>query len=760
MTQKPDRGAKQIMTMIVLVSVVAALMIVLAVARSAPEEAPAEPEIDRSALALRASEEMAMQRLAEGLRAELRSADASPRRAALLLEGDLNEMDARALAARIKAAGFPITFYVPCDAPQQYAQTLQALGREGVPMGLSAGSGLEGAAEQTLIKRLCAAAYEVEELSGEQPKSLLWLGEAPSEALLSAAGACYLTDVAMPTAEADAGTLETPEDAAALVRSLKRGSLLRLRLSGTQAVSGAGWVLDALTESDLALRAARLLSENGGALADALPRVYTSEEAAAFTFSDLSREPEVRAALDALDELGAKGTFFVTAEEMSAQGPLVREIAARGHELGLSVNTAHTADAASTLLALLEARETLAEDFGRENAMLVRQAYGTVTDRLREAVSAGGFTLLSSTISAVRRADQYAQTADAVLQSLFGGRTAKLQRGMIVHFELGQYLQSDTLAAEVALKLQRDWNLYALRPVGSLLANEGFTYSFPLTQADILPQLYNRIRAGQLTGSALQAIQRRYIGATWVNNTDTLPGFTEEEIATLDRTGLAPNDNNEMFLSFDDWGTDENLDRLLAVLKKHGVKATFFIRTNYVDSNPNLLRAIAMEGHAIGSHTHSHYTLSEALVRPGQDTIYYTITQEEAAQLSADLVKSYQVMQEIIGDVVVDGRPSLTLLFRQPTLAVSKLGLTQVMDCGFTWAVGGYSTQDYAASSARELADTLQRVACSGRVYVMHMSDNSVYTAEAVDLFLTENEKRPAGKRYTFGRLDDVLSPS
>ena len=69
-------------------------------------------------------------------------------------------------------------------------------------------------------------------------------------------------------------------------------------------------------------------------------------------------------------------------------------------------------------------------------------------------------------------------------------------------------------------------------------------------------------------------------------------------------------DRDGVFLTFDDWGTDRTITRLLEVLKAHGAKATFFVKTQYVPYNPNLLRAIAADGHTIGCHTNTHFPLS------------------------------------------------------------------------------------------------------------------------------------------------------
>lgn len=108
--------------------------------------------------------------------------------------------------------------------------------------------------------------------------------------------------------------------------------------------------------------------------------------------------------------------------------------------------------------------------------------------------------------------------------------------------------------------------------------------------------------------------------------------------------------------------------------------------------------------------------------------------------------------------MTVNGRPALSLLFRPPTLAVSKNGMEAVLDCGFTHVVSGsYTTQDYKATSASSLAETLKKRTRSGAVLIMHMSDNSIYTAEALDIYLSEMELRDADKRYKFAGLDEVL---
>ena len=71
-----------------------------------------------------------------------------------------------------------------------------------------------------------------------------------------------------------------------------------------------------------------------------------------------------------------------------------------------------------------------------------------------------------------------------------------------------------------------------------------------------------------------------------------------------DRPGLAS-------LTFDDGPDAEWTPRILDVLKREGVRATFFIIGENGAAHPELLRRIQDEGHEIGSHTYTHPNLAE-----------------------------------------------------------------------------------------------------------------------------------------------------
>jgi peptidoglycan/xylan/chitin deacetylase (PgdA/CDA1 family) len=59
-------------------------------------------------------------------------------------------------------------------------------------------------------------------------------------------------------------------------------------------------------------------------------------------------------------------------------------------------------------------------------------------------------------------------------------------------------------------------------------------------------------------------------------------------------------------LTFDDGPHPVNTPKVLDVLKKEGVKATFFVVGSNVRKYPELVRRIVAEGHALGSHSDNH----------------------------------------------------------------------------------------------------------------------------------------------------------
>jgi len=79
-----------------------------------------------------------------------------------------------------------------------------------------------------------------------------------------------------------------------------------------------------------------------------------------------------------------------------------------------------------------------------------------------------------------------------------------------------------------------------------------------------------------------------------------------------------PRPSRQIAITYDDGPNDAYTLRLLEILAKHGVHATFFLIGRYVQQRPQIARAVADAGHVIGNHTFTHPLLifkSEAEIR-------------------------------------------------------------------------------------------------------------------------------------------------
>jgi peptidoglycan/xylan/chitin deacetylase (PgdA/CDA1 family) len=83
-------------------------------------------------------------------------------------------------------------------------------------------------------------------------------------------------------------------------------------------------------------------------------------------------------------------------------------------------------------------------------------------------------------------------------------------------------------------------------------------------------------------------------------------------------TIIAGRDPLEVALTFDDGPNDPDTFRLLDVLARNGVSATFFVIGRFARQRPDIVKALAAAGHLVGNHTMTHpllVTRSPSVVR-------------------------------------------------------------------------------------------------------------------------------------------------
>ena len=82
-------------------------------------------------------------------------------------------------------------------------------------------------------------------------------------------------------------------------------------------------------------------------------------------------------------------------------------------------------------------------------------------------------------------------------------------------------------------------------------------------------------------------------------------------------------------LTFDDYGSADQIRSILNSLESYGARGTFFPNGDFVKNNPSLIREIASRGHSVESHTYAHKDLTDVSdaevrnqIRLAQNAIY------------------------------------------------------------------------------------------------------------------------------------------
>lgn len=170
-------------------------------------------------------------------------------------------------------------------------------------------------------------------------------------------------------------------------------------------------------------------------------------------------------------------------------------------------------------------------------------------------------------------------------------------------------------------------------------------------------------------------------------------------------TGLARG-TKQLALTYDDGPNDPHTLRLLEVLARHDVRATFFLIGRYVRQRPEIARQVVKAGHVVGNHTFTHPLL----------------TLKSAAEVHPELSECRSALQDAIGEHSNLFRPPFG--GRRPAVlrVVRELGLEPVM-----WNVTGY---DWNAPPSAVIERKVSRQIRGGDVILLHDGGHKLMGAD------------------------------
>jgi peptidoglycan/xylan/chitin deacetylase (PgdA/CDA1 family) len=199
-------------------------------------------------------------------------------------------------------------------------------------------------------------------------------------------------------------------------------------------------------------------------------------------------------------------------------------------------------------------------------------------------------------------------------------------------------------------------------------------------------------------------------------------------------TGL-PRGTKQLALTYDDGPNDPHTLRLLEVLAKHEIKATFFLIGRYVQQRPDLTREIVQAGHAVGNHTFTHPLL----------------TFKSAAEIRQELSDCNAALKDALGQPPSLFRPPFG--GRRPAVLriARELGLEPVM-----WNVTGF---DWTAPPSAVIEQKVANQIRGGDVILLHdgghqqMGADRSQTVIATDHLITKYKS----EAYEFKTIPEMI---
>ena len=204
------------------------------------------------------------------------------------------------------------------------------------------------------------------------------------------------------------------------------------------------------------------------------------------------------------------------------------------------------------------------------------------------------------------------------------------------------------------------------------------------------------------------------------------------QLARYDAAYIGDATRKVLYLTFDAGYENGCTEKILDTLKKHDVKAAFFLVGNYIERNADLVRRMVAEGHIVGNHTMHHPDMSK-------------IAQKEAFQ------KELQDLENLFLETTGKELPKF---YRPPQGTYSEANLKMAKELGYKtvfWSLAYVDWNNDSQPTREQAFSKLLPRTHDGAVVLLHSTSKT--NAEILDELLTKWKDMG----YTFENIDQLF---
>lgn len=212
----------------------------------------------------------------------------------------------------------------------------------------------------------------------------------------------------------------------------------------------------------------------------------------------------------------------------------------------------------------------------------------------------------------------------------------------------------------------------------------------------------------------------------------TVLSFSSQSHAASSTYISKANTNSKVVaLTFDDGSDGTNINKILDILSKNKVTATFFLTGSGAKNHPTSIKNISNKGHQIGNHSYSHPDF----------------TKISAAKIKSELATTETTIKNITGK-------STKPIFRPPFGASNAASLKAIGDAGYTHTIQwNIDTVDWKGVSSTQITNKVLNNIVPGSIVLMHTGAGASGTPGALPTMISKLK----AKGYKFVTVSEIL---